>query len=137
MNENDKCATAGCGNSRDKKNRRKICQSCRSQQYRQANPEVATYHSRKSKAKHRDISWSMTRSEWHDLCINTGYLELRGRGSADLTLDRKIPDPYLGYTYTNTQVITQQENSRKGQVEKRNMKGWGKKGLGKQSSDPF
>jgi hypothetical protein len=45
------------------------------------------------------------------LVLDNNYMELRGRGKEDMTIDRKIPR--LGYSDGNLQIISNSENSKK------------------------
>jgi hypothetical protein len=108
------CKTPGCEgkclSDRDE------CSKCKSRKYRKNNPLMAYYHSLKSKAKHRGRVFDITYSEWCRWCEETGYMELKGQGSEDMTID--CHEASLGYTYNNMRMISQHDNCVKGQVEK-------------------
>lgn len=81
---------------------------------------MAYYHSLKSKAKHRGRVFELTFSEWCLWCEETGYMELKGQGAEDMTID--CHEPSLGYTYNNMRMISQHDNVLKGQAEKSALK---------------
>lgn len=101
---------------------RKICRKCESRRYRKANALVSSYNSKKSDAKRRDIPFTITPGEWKQWCEETGYLELRGQGALDMTVDRK--DPMIGYTYSNIQMLTRVDNNKKQKEDAKKM--WNK-----------
>ncbi len=77
---------------------------------------MAYYHSLKSKAKHRGRVFDITYVDWCRWCEETGYMELKGQGSDDMTID--CHEASLGYTYNNMRMISQHDNVCKGQLEK-------------------
>lgn len=63
-------------------------------------------------ARKRNLPFTLTASEFKKFCENTGYLERRGSGLDDLTVDRIDRDE--GYHLWNMRVLTHRENSAQG-----------------------
>jgi hypothetical protein len=129
-----RCQTPFC--IRDPELGRNFCPTCRKRKYRANNPYQDTYQNLRSNAKRRGIPFSITFPEWVMFCNDTGYLELRGQGANDMTVDRIVTDPFLGYTYGNIRMMTNSENVKRANEEKRQKKGWSVQ-LKKEAEDPF
>ncbi len=63
-------------------------------------------------ARKRKLPFTLTVKEFEQFCLETGYLELRGKKADDMTIDRKDWDE--GYHIWNIQVMTHAENSAQG-----------------------
>ncbi len=88
----------------------------------------------KYSAKRRGIYFSVPLEFFVTFVVATGYLNNRGRGSGDMSIDRI--DIAKGYTEDNLQVITNRDNIKKrSRVDYKNK--WGVKGLERKSVDPF
>lgn len=123
-----RCETPFCLN--ESRIGRSECAKCNSRRWRKNNPEIAAFHSLRARAKVRDIPFSLTIREWRQFCLDTGYIELRGTGANDMTVDRK--EEQYGYAYFNIQMISNSENVRKYRMKK----GWSVR-VKKEADDPF
>lgn len=103
------CVTPNCAN--DRAPYRKLCDTCRSRRYRERNPLSITYIQLKINAGKRGIPFLLTFTFFRKFCEETNYLNLRGRGANDMTIDRKIPR--YGYADGNIQMMTRADNARK------------------------
>lgn len=92
--------------------RRSVCDSCRHEQRLLSNPFYVVYHKLRSNARRRGVQFLLTLDEFIAEIKDTEYLEKRGRGREDLTIDRKVNA--LGYRAGNLQVIPNYMNARKG-----------------------
>jgi hypothetical protein len=108
------CRVKFCRN--DRAPSRRVCYKHHMQLFRARNPTRATYNQAKSKAKQRGIPFRLTFDEFKSICEASGYIEGKGHGPSDLTLDRV--DPNRGYVFDNIKVITMSENSSKGSYER-------------------
>ena len=108
---NHKCDTVKCSNTA--RPGKRYCHKCRQRKYRINNPVVSYYHALKSRAKRRHINFTLTRNEFENFCLDTGYISKRLSGM-DITIDRiKETGPYgVG----NLQLLTRSDNSRKGRL---------------------
>lgn len=103
------CETPNC--YRTPQPSRKKCETCRSRIRRERDPLMDTYLNLKSNAKRRGVAFELTLKQWARFCKKNNYLELRGTGADDLTVDRK--KIWIGYTYNNIQALPKKENSKK------------------------
>lgn len=62
-------------------------------------------------ARYRKKGFNLTIDEFRIFCEKTDYLQLKGRGGGNITIDRK--DNRKGYSFDNIQVLTLSQNSRK------------------------
>jgi hypothetical protein len=108
------CKNEGCSN--EVKVKGACCNTCNARKHRAKYPELSAYREVKYHAKKRGIRFSMTLEWFKQLCASTKYIELKGRGADDLTLDRKIP--MLGYVDGNVEVVPKHINSSKGVKER-------------------
>ena len=110
----ERCETKHC--YRDNKGR-SYCSTCRSRQWRKANPLRAAYLSLKSRARFRGIPFKLTMEEWKRWCAENKYMELRGREASSMTVDRDYDFDSYGrkapYAYWNMVMRTKSENSGK------------------------
>lgn len=116
------CQNKGCKN--DPKGRT-LCGTCRSRKYRLADPVRYAYNNHKSRAAKANIPFDLTLEEFREFCIEHIYIQSKSRAAEGYTLDRIIDDPakgYHGYRRDNIQVLTNAENSRKYQLQKREKK---------------
>lgn len=72
-------------------------------------------------ARSRGIEFLLTIEEFDKFCKKTGYLELKGKGADNLSIDRK--DFRKGYVYDNLQLLTLAQNSRKRWIDLKIMHG--------------
>lgn len=115
-----KCTTKYCKNKARKG--RKICNTCKSRKHRQANPVRASYNALKANAKRRGKVFTLTFEYFAQFCRETEYIAGKGRTASSYTIDRKINE--LGYTNDNIQVLTLEENARKGKGRKHLVYDW-------------
>lgn len=99
--------------------------------YRAAHPIEWRYTDLKARAKHRGIRFAITLAEFTQLCHETGYHLDTGNSAEKKTLDRKIEDYNIGYTYANITIKTRSENTRK--ENNRRVKPW----YGLEEMSPF
>lgn len=104
-----KCKTKFC--SRKAKSR-EICNTCRTRKWRTENKERSSYLNLKHNSKRRDISFQLSFEEFQQFCYETDYLQGVGKKKTSFSIDRINPEE--GYILSNLQVLTLQENSRKG-----------------------
>lgn len=131
--KSNRCATKHCLG--ELKDRSLYCRKCRKRKSRDADPVKAHYSSWKSNAKARGKSFTITLEEFRDFCAQTNYMELKGQGNNDLTIDRIREE--LGYSRGNIQALSAIENKAKYRQHLRKLKGWAVSGLGRQPGDPF
>lgn len=98
----------------------------RSRLFRTRYPLIAAYKNLKRSAEKRRIVFDITLDEFEDLCHRHGYLELKGKGSEDMTWDRD--DDNGGYTYENMLPKRMIEN-----IQKQRFKEW----MSEQAWKPF
>ena len=72
------------------------------------NPVKFLYNVLKGHARGRGIEFSLSFAHYREVVVSTDYINKRGPGPEDLTIDRIIPE--LGYTDGNIQVLTKREN---------------------------
>jgi transcriptional regulator with XRE-family HTH domain len=90
-----------------------------SRRLRAAKPINAAFHTLKMNAKRRNKEFSITLQYFTELCLESGYIEGKGRGANDLTIDRD--KNYLGYIPGNIKVMLKHENCSKGDRDKFHM----------------
>lgn len=112
----NKCSTPYCKN--DRAPNRKICHKCKSQREKVLNPIFYYYNNLRNNAKRRGKEFTLTRDEFEQFCKETNYIELKGKSTKSMTIDRKNADK--GYSYDNIQILTQKLNGLKGVFEKQN-----------------
>lgn len=93
-----------------------VCWKCYSRRWRANNPLLAAYTALKCNAKRRDIPFFLTKEEFHELCVLTNYLKLRGKTPDSMSIDRIVDS--AGYVMGNLNVITLAENTRKRHTRK-------------------
>ncbi len=102
-----KCATKFCR----KKSHRKYCPKCVSKKYRETKPLEYCYHALKNNAKRRKKLFALTLEEFKQFCVETNYLDKKGRTSKKYSIDRICND--VGYIRSNIRCITVAENTSK------------------------
>jgi hypothetical protein len=126
------CLTPNCVN--EAQHQRRYCARCRNRKFRRTNPIQSTFNKLKSNAKRRGINFNLTLREWEQFCEKTNYIKLRGQSADSYSVDRV--NPLVGYELSNLQLLTVEENGRKGVADKRLIfakKSW----CPKQPGDPF
>ncbi len=123
----DKCVTKYCRNRRAAKTTRykspsgkvivyegtlRHCWKCRARMFKLRRPATYVLNMLRHSARKRKLPFTLTVKEFEQFCLETGYLELRGKKADDLTIDRKDWDE--GYHIWNIQVMTHAENSEQG-----------------------
>jgi hypothetical protein len=125
-----------CAREWERKSGRSLhCYTCRQRRNRSNNPIVVAFHNIKNRARQRGKEFLLTIDEFTEFCLQTNYIELKGRKATDYSIDRKNDDK--GYIAGNLQLLTISDNSRKQQRDNRTRKGWGVPGLEKQPNDIF
>jgi len=105
----NKCKTKYCGR-RVKSG--KVCNTCRVRKWREENKSRSSYLNLKHNSLRRGIEFQLTFEEFQQFCYETDYLQGVGKKKTSFSIDRI--DPEKGYILSNLQVLTLQENSRKG-----------------------
>lgn len=90
---------------------RVICYKCKTRKQREKDPIRAVYDDRKSSARRRHIDFNWTFEEFKQFCEKTNYMELRGTGANDMTIDRIRA--WEGYHKDNVQLLPNAENVKK------------------------
>lgn len=106
------CATSRCRNR--KAAGKKFCATCRSRAY--LSPLKRKWLNLKISAKRKGREFGLSWEFFTDLAVATGYVDLAGRGSGDLHIDRI--DPLRGYVPENVRVVTAHVNCRKAYVDR-------------------
>ncbi len=108
------CVAKGCKNKqyiyRGKKHDR-FCTKHRRQQGKEANPARYHYDLLKNNAKRRGKEFSISFQYFKSFCEETKYLELKGKGAKNLSIDRDNDE--LGYVEGNLKVLTLAHNTKK------------------------
>ncbi|GAA4353095.1 hypothetical protein GCM10023185_13380 [Hymenobacter saemangeumensis] len=87
---------------------RTICSACHSLKTARANPLKAAFRYLKGNAKRRKKDFSLTLEQFAQFCIETTYLDKKGRTATSFTIDRI--DPTQGYHIWNIQALENREN---------------------------
>lgn len=95
----------------------RACSHCKMTRWRINNPEQTAYCNVRDRARRKKIPFLITLEEFVEFLhvAGDGYLEGRGKYVGCLHLDRI--DPTKGYEVGNLQVLSAEENSRKGACE--------------------
>lgn len=91
---------------------RKICNTCKTKNHRKKDPMRYSYDAMKANAKRRNKIFTISFEYFQQFCYQTKYHLGKGRSKVSFTVDCKINE--LGYAEGNIQMLTKQENSRKG-----------------------
>jgi hypothetical protein len=108
------CFELGCVNI--VKQRGRYCNTCRSRRCRKRNPYRYAYQTTKDNAKRRKILFDLTYKYFKKWCVENKYIEYKGRGGDDMSIDRD--NPLLGYVEGNLKMITKRDNSIKQHTDK-------------------
>ena len=131
------CIEAHCYKKTDKG--RKLCPACQAKRWRANNPVKAAYLNKKHDAAKRGIPFNITFKQFKIWCSSNKYMELKGVGPYDLTIDRiKTISPegeVLGYSIDNIQILTRYDNSVKANQDKKEQ--WAKKRAIRYPDCPF
>jgi hypothetical protein len=111
----DRCDVHGC-RSHPAPGRR-FCRRCREARYRLFHPYTYSLNKLRNNARRRGHDFDLTLEEWVMFCDLTGYVDARGRGADNLSVDRI--DPAQGYTLHNIRAITVAQNSRQAAVDRK------------------
>lgn len=109
------CQAHGCLNG-SRPGGDRFCAKHRKRYLKNRDPERYTYQALRSNAKRRGKEFLITLKEFREWCKETKYMELKGRSKLKASIDRI--DPSRGYEKGNLQILTLQENGRKGFEEK-------------------
>ena len=104
------CCADRCGKPKGEKDR--FCPKHRKRYDKENNPISYVFNILKSNARRRGKSFELTIQEFTSFCIETGYIEKRGKTGKSASIDRI--DSSKGYHIENIRVISLSENSRKG-----------------------
>jgi hypothetical protein len=119
-----RCRVKGCRHHVTPGQRRKqggFCRRCKEDRYKVRHPYTYALNKLRNNARRRGHAFDLTLEEWIMFCDLTGYVDARGRGAEDLSIDR-IRDSE-GYTLSNIRVLTVSENSRRAAV-RRKIESW-------------
>jgi hypothetical protein len=103
------CAEPNCSNPPAK--HRRVCLGCKARKYRENNKVSTAFFQLRQNARRRGIPFLLSFTYFRKLVLDNNYMELRGRGKEDMTIDRKIPR--LGYSDGNLQIISNSQNALK------------------------
>lgn len=114
------CCVRGCRGkvtARQRKKQGRFCRRCKEDRYKATHPYAYSLNKLRNNARRRGIPFDLTLEEWIMFCDLTGYVDARGRGAEDLTVDRIRSGE--GYTLNNIRALTNRKNGRKGYIEKK------------------
>lgn len=106
----------GCLKPRD--GTKRFCPRHRHRYDKANRPIYYTYQILRNNAKKRGKEFSITLDEFREFCIETGYMQLKGRMATSATIDRI--DPTKGYEKGNIRILSNEANGRKGATEDKN-----------------
>ena len=106
-----KCVVAFCTNSSGNKGKFRFCYKHFRENQKYENPLRYWFDVLRQNARYRKKEFNLTIDEFRIFCEKTDYLQLKGRGGGNITIDRK--DNRKGYSFDNIQVLTLSQNSRK------------------------
>lgn len=104
------CCAYSCNNKPVKK-KGGLCHKHYARKLRILDPVQVRYNQWKGKAKQRGIEHHVTLKQFRKWCEETGYLSPYKRGQ-NATIDR--PDNRFGYYIWNMEILTNRQNSSKG-----------------------
>lgn len=99
-------------NRRKPTQKRKLCNTCKSEEFFLRYPAKRAFHNLKNNAKRRGKEFNLSYDWFLKFVTDTNYIEKKGREPHSLSIDRI--DNSKGYTEDNLQVITFSENASKG-----------------------
>jgi len=88
---------------------RKRCHTCLSRIERMKDPVYYAFENLKSSARKRGIQFLLTRLQFEEFCIKTGYLDKKGKEPNSLTVDR-WPDTKGPYSKDNIRALGYYDN---------------------------
>lgn len=110
-----KCVIANCQNYSAKD--RLICHKHRRQKQKIENPLRYWFDVFRQNARNRKIDFQITIEQFREFCEKTRYLELKGKGANNLSIDRIKNN--VGYIISNIRVLTLAQNSRKRWIDEK------------------
>jgi CRISPR/Cas system-associated protein endoribonuclease Cas2 len=111
------CKSEGC--NRQSAKGRKICNTCKTRQYRKNNLLRASYIINRSNAIARGKEFTISFEYYTQFCFETEYLQKKGRTAKSYSIDR-IKDE-LGYVEGNIRILTVGENSSKENTRRKSL----------------
>jgi hypothetical protein len=110
------CCAYRCKNN--KVNTDRFCSKHRKRWQKETNPESYFFNLLKSNAKRRQKDFQLTLEEFKQFCLETNYLELKGKTAKSASIDRIRS--HEGYHINNIQVLSLSNNSKKMHDDKKN-----------------
>jgi hypothetical protein len=95
-----------------------LCQRHKMQLWRARNPMRSAFANLRASAHKRKLEFGLSFEEFNNLVNGTRYIEDRGNNAGCYHIDRI--NPCAGYVAGNIQILTIEENTAKGNVERRN-----------------
>ena len=108
-----KCKQVNCCNNIFCKG---LCEKHYSQERAKLYPYKHAYSRLKSNARCRSIAFELSFDEFKQFAIDHNYINKKGRSKNSFHIDRI--DNSKGYSIGNIQILTNQQNARKGAIEK-------------------
>lgn len=105
------CCAYGCYNKPIAK-KGGLCHKHYKRLLKERDPVSVRYDRFKAKSKQRGIENSVTLEQFRKFCIDNDYIIKKGRRGMNATIDRRCN--VHGYHIWNMQILTQRQNSRKG-----------------------
>lgn len=90
------------------------CWKCRSKMLKESQPVTYVLNAIRQRAKQRKIPFDITLKQFRKFCLDTRYIELRGRNPDSASIDRIDHDK--GYHIWNIQIKPFRENCTNGHV---------------------
>lgn len=103
-----RCETKRCRRTPKKGDK---CETCKTREWRAANPMKAAFKNKRSNAKAKGHEFSISFAYFKQFCIETNYIAGAGRTATSFHIDRIIET--IGYVEGNLQVLTNVENVKK------------------------
>ena len=89
-----------------------VCNTCRTREWRNKNPMRSAYLNLRNNSKRRGKIFKLTWEQFKRFCYQSDYIAGKGKTKESYTIDRKENDK--GYVEGNLQILTLEDNSRKG-----------------------
>lgn len=105
------CCAHGCTRKIDRSKDR-FCPKHRKRYQKETDPVRYTYNFIKNNAKRRGKPFEITLDQFAEWCKETDYINRKGTKKTSFTIDRI--DASKGYTLDNIQILTNEQNGRKG-----------------------
>jgi hypothetical protein len=112
----DICPAYRCNNK--KADKKRFCCKHHARYQKETNLASYTYSLLKQNAKMRGKEFTLTLDEFKQLCIETNYLELKGKNKKSASIDRI--GHKKGYSFDNIQILTLSANSQKRWQDEKN-----------------